>query len=213
MLTKEKTFLVMKSIAANTWDDLPELLAAIPQTATMGKVLKELKKIVENVKADCRNEEEKMEALKKEINCLEEQCGGRAAFYREAYQEVKAVCDGKNPEFINCAIFLVCDESGLSDAKQEKLVGTLTGEIEAETKEIADFVNGFRMKYFGDDYEACENAIETGADYISFNFDDVTDHKYNEEDLAEICVYLDKIVGREVFEEYVGFGTDDSVEY
>lgn len=39
----------------------------------------------------------------------------------------------------------------------------------------------------------------------------MADIDYDEEDLAYICKFLNKIVGRDVFNYYEGWGTDDSV--
>ena len=41
----------------------------------------------------------------------------------------------------------------------------------------------------------------------------MSDHTYDENDLKIICDMLNQIVGRTVFNEYEGYGTDDSFEY
>ena len=111
------------------------------------------------------------------------------------------------------AIEFTKDGDSLSDAEQEKLLGTLNGELEAEDAETDSFVKDFCNDYFAGDYEACDNPIELGQEYISFNFDDANDHEYLEDDLKTIMDELNRIVGRKVLCEYEGFGTDDSVRY
>ena len=39
----------------------------------------------------------------------------------------------------------------------------------------------------------------------------MTDHPYDEDDLKIIMDKMNEILGRKVFCEYIGFGTDDSV--
>lgn len=106
--------------------------------------------------------------------------------------------------------FEVNADDAFPEAEQQKLTDTLTGESEPENTNIERFVSEFREDYFGDNYDACENAIETGEDYIAFNFDDMSDHTYDENDLKIICDMLNQIVGRTIFNEYEGYGTDNS---
>lgn len=209
MIPRRESFHLVKAVAKGTWEHLPAILAVIPATAVAGKVLVEIKKIGEEVKATGQTQEKQLEALKQLI----EKYGGMAEFKKILREELKAERDFKNPTYINCAIFEVSAGDSLSEADQKRLIDTLMGELEPETDKIAKFVDAFRGDYFGDNYEACDNAIEIGEGYISFNFDDMTDHDYNEEDLKTICEYLNEIVGRDVFDDYEGFGTDDSVEY
>lgn len=209
MIPRKETFNLVKAVAKGTWEHIPTILTLIPATAVAGKVLVEIKKIGEEVKATGQTQEKQLEAL----NQLIEKYGGKAEFEKKLREELRAERDVKNPMYINCAIFEVSAGNSLSEADQKKLIDTLLGALEAETDKIAEFVSAFREDYFGDNYEACDNAIEVGEGYISFNFDDMSDHEYDEEDLATICEYLNEIVGRSVFDEYDGFGTDDSCSY
>ncbi len=209
MISRRESFHIVKTVAKGTWEHLPTVLAVIPATAVAGKVLCEIKKIGEEVKATGQTQEKQLEAL----NQLIEKYGGKAEFEKKLREELKTERDAKNPTYINCAIFEVSAGESLSEADQKKLIDTLMGELEPETDKIAKFVTAFREDYFGDNYEACDNAIEIDKGYISFNFDDMTDHDYDEEDLETICEYLNEIVGRDVFGDYEGLGTDDSVEH
>lgn len=209
MIPRRESFYFVKAVAKGTWEHLPAILAIIPATAVAGKVLCEIKKIGEEVKATGQTQEKQLEAM----NALMEKYGGKAEFEKKLREELKAERDAKNPEYINCAIFEVSAGESLSEADQQKLIDTLMGELEPETDEIINFVNEFREEYFGDNYEACDNAIEIDEGYISFNFDDMSDHPYDEAYLAHICKNLNEIVGRDVFDDYEGWGTDDSCEY
>ena len=206
MLTKEQSFKVVKAIAKGTWNNLPAILSVIPATAIAGKVLVEVKKIADEVKASGKAQEEA-------VNKLIEECGGEAEFKKKLHDEVKSERDTKNPKYINAAIFCINGAEGLSDEEQEKLVDTLTGEAEAETGEIARFVDAFCEDYFASDHDSCDCPIEIGQEYIAFNFDDMSDHPYDEEDLQIIMDELNKILGRAAFSEYESLGTDDSCEY
>lgn len=204
MNTKEQNVSRAETIMKSVWSHVPGILAAIPPTAVAGKIMTELKKIVQEVK-----ESEKEKALAQAV----EKCGGAAEFVKELRQEIKMQYGGRNPRYMNFAVFLVAEGESFSKEEQMKLEDTLKGELEAETKEIATFVNAFREEYFSDNYDACENAIETDEDNISFNFCDMTDHPYDEDDLKIIMDKMNEILGRKVFCEYIGFGTDDSVMY
>lgn len=205
MISRRKSFHIVKAVAKGTLENLPTMLTLIPATAIAGKVLIEIKKIGEEVKATEEAQEKQLE----DLNQLIEKYGGKAEFERKLREELKAERDAKNPMYINCAIFEVSAGDSLSEADQQKLIDTLMGDLEPETDKIAKFVDAFREDYFGDDYEACDNAVDIGEGYILFNFDDMSDHNYDEEDLVIICEYLNEIVGRDVFDGYEGFGTDD----
>lgn len=209
MITREQSFRAAKALAKGTWEHLPAILAMIPATAVAGKVLTEIKKIGDEVKASGQLQEKQLEVMQQ----LAEENGGKAEFERKVREELKAEKNPKNPAYINCAIFVASTGSQLSKDEQENIIDTLMGQADAKTDEIARFVDAFREDYFGDDYEACDNAIEIDSGYIEFNFDDMTDHVYDEEDLELICDMLNKIAGRKVFDEYEGLGTDDSCDY
>ena len=213
MKTENVYISMMKAVVKKTWDMLPDILAEFPTTAVAGRILTEIKKIGEEVKKSCQSKEEADKAYTEAVNEVIESCGGKTAFEKEIRQEIKAECASRNPKYINCAIFLVDAGDSLSDTEQEKLLGILTGELEAEDAEMDSFVKAFCEDYFAGAYEACDNPIELGQEYISFNFDDANDHEYLEDDLKTIMDELNRIVGRKVLCEYEGFGTDDSVRY
>lgn len=205
MLTREQGFHLAKAIAKGAWNCVPEILAKIPAAAIAGKVLTEVKKAYEEEKAAKGQEEA--------IAPVIERCGGKAEFEKKLRQELREERDSKNPAYINCAIFQTNAGDCLSKSEQKKLEDTLKGEIKAETAELASFADAFREDYFADDYAACDNPIEIGESYIAFNFDDTSDHPYDEEDLKMIMDSMNKMIGREAFCEYEGAGTDDSVGY
>ncbi len=209
MISREKSFRMIKALSQRTWAHLPKLMECIPATAVAGKILGELIQIYEEAKELGQTQEEQTA----KVNQLIEKCGGEAQFKKKVREELKAERNPKNPAYINCAIFEVNADDSLSVAEQQKLADTLTGDLEPENTNIERFVSEFREDYFGDNYDACENAIETGEDYIAFNFDDMSDHTYDENDLKIICDMLNQIVGRTIFNEYEGYGTDDSCEY
>lgn len=209
MISREKSFRMIKALSQRTWVHLPKLMECIPATAVAGKILGELIQIYEEAKELGQTQEE--QAAK--VNQLIEKCGGEAQFKKKVREELKAERNPKNPAYINCVIFEVNADDSLSEAEQQKLTDTLTGDLEPENTNIERFVSEFREDYFGDNYDACENAIETGEDYIAFNFDDMSDHTYDENDLKIICDMLNQIVGRTIFNEYEGYGTDNSCEY
>lgn len=178
----------------------------IPATAIAGKILAEVRKIAEEVKISGKTQEEL-------LNQLVEKCGGKAEFKKKLQKELETECNTRNPKYINAAIFIVADGDGLSDEEQTQLIETLLGESETETEEITKFVDAFCEDYFSSDYTACDNPIEIGQSYIAFNFDDMSDHPYDDEDLELIMDMLNKIVGREAFCEYESLGTEDSCGY
>ena len=203
MIQRKQAFNILKVVTKKTLYNIPEILAAIPATAVVGELIVVVKKIYE----DTKNEEMKV-ALDKIIK----EKGGPEAFLRLLIGEVKEESDPDNPKYINCAIFMVEAGKELSDEEKDKLVGVLTGEIEAGTNEISEFVDDFRDEYFCGDYESCDYPIEIDDGYIAFNFDDCSDHDYSEDDLKLIMNKMNAIVGREAFYEYEGAGTDDSVD-
>ena len=132
---------------------------------------------------------------------------------KELKKEVKENREVKNPKYINCAIFSVNPEDKLTEEEQELIISILFEGAETDDEELNRFVGLFIEDYFGGNAEACDNAYEVEAEYVAFNFDDSRDHDYSEDDLVLIREELNKIVGREAFEDYEGAGTDDSVEY
>ncbi len=89
----------------------------------------------------------------------------------------------------------------------------MTQEETLEDAELNRFITLFVNDYFGGDMTDCDYPCELEPEYLAFNFDDTADHEYSEEDLVLIRDELNKIIGRQVFDEYEGYGTDDSVEY
>lgn len=219
MISKQQLNDAMKALLKSTSESIPSILEVIPETALAGRVLNELIKAAEKVNAAAQLSENQPAANQGEdewqntLRRLIKEAGGETEFKKKLREELKAACDSKNPRFINCASFFVYVGDRLSTEEQEKIVDTLTGELEAETTEIEEFVGQFRREYFGDNYDACDNAIEIEESYISFNFNDAADLPYDENDLAEICKYLNQIAGREVFDDYAGWGTDDLCGY
>lgn len=209
MITREQSFQFMKALAKGTWNHLPAMLAAIPATSVAGKLLAEIKMIGEEAIKAGHSPESQSET----INQLIDNCGGEAEFKKQLREELKAERTPENPVYINCAIFLIGKTDLLSKQEQDKLVDTLKGEVSPETVEIASFLDAFKEDYFGGDYESCDNAIEIGEKFIAFNFDDMADHPYDEDDLKTIMEMMNKIVGREVFIDYEGDGTDDPCIY
>ena len=213
MVTRMQRFSILKTIAECAWNRLPNILAEIPVTASVGKVLGEVQKLCEDVKTACQSKAGEDNSFAKELKELIDKCGGENAFRKALRQELKVERDSENPTYINAAIFLLDEADALSESEQQKLVDVIRGNIEAETSEVKKFVCAFREDYFADDYDSCDNPIEVGAGYIAFNFDDMSDHPYDEEDLQLIMDMLNKMLGRDAFCEYEGLGTDDSCGY
>ena len=213
MISREKTVQLLKVVVKGAWDALPAILVAIPTTAIAGKILVELKKSIDKAKAEGKSDKEAGKATADTAKKLVQESGGVIGFIKELKKEVKENRDVKNPKYINCAIFSVHAEEKLTGEDQERLISVLFEGEETEDGELNHFVELFVNDYFGGDAEACDNAYEVEAEYVAFNFDDSCDHEYSEEDLVLIRDELNKIVGRDVFEDYEGAGTDDSVEY
>lgn len=213
MIARVQGFEMLKAIAECAWDRFPDILAEIPVTAVAGKVLREIQKICEDVKTACELKEGNDISFKEALNQLIAKCGGIAEFKKKLREELKEARDNQNPKYINAVIFCISDAPILSGAERTKLFDVLIGESEAETEEIEKFVNAFCEDYFASDYEACDYPIEVGVEHIAFNFDTESEHPYNEEDLELIMDMLNKILGREVFNEYEGLGMDDNVGY
>lgn len=213
MITRKQGFFILKTIAECAWNRLPDILLEIPATATTGKVLREVKKLCEDVKVACKSKEENDNSFEEDIRQLMKKYGGEREFKEKLYQELETERELNNPEYINAAIFLIDGTEGLSEAEQQILVDTLKGNIDVATLELSNFVRVFCEEYFGNDYEACDYPIEVGKVYIAFNFDDMKDHPYDEEDLTLIRDMLNQIIGRNAFCKYGALGTDDSVGY
>ena len=214
MITGAQGFAMVKAIAECAWNRIPNILAEIPVAATAGKVVGEVKNLCEDVKSACNSKEENDSTFKNELNQIISKYGGEKEFRKKLRRELKAERDIKNPKYINAAIFSLDDEvHDLSESERHKLEDTLKGNMDAETPELSRFVSAFSQDYFANDYEACDNPVEIGNRYIAFNFDDMSDHPYDEEDLKLIMEMLNKIIERNAFCEYEGLGTDDSVDY
>ena len=213
MISRDKVVPILKVVAKGAWDALPAILIAIPATAIAGKILVEIKKSMDKAKAEGKSEEEVKKAGADTTKNLVRESGGVFGFVKALKKEVKENREVKNPKYINCAIFSVDPEDKLTEEEQELIISVLFEGAETEDEELNRFVELFINDYFGGDAEACDNAYEVEAEYVAFNFDDSRDHDYSEEDLVLIRDELNKIVGREVFVDYEGAGTDDSVEY
>ena len=207
MITREKGIEIMKVVAKGTWNSLPAILSVIPATAIAGKVLVEVKKIADEAAKVGKNSEEIKEAVQKLVN----DCGGENNFAKEVTEELKQNRDNTNPKYINCAIFTVNQGEVLTEEEQEKLASILLKEISLGDAKLDNFVKIFIEDYFAGDVCTCDNAYEIEAEYMAFNFDDTRDIEYNEEDLVYIRDEFNKILGRQVFDDYEGYGTDDSV--
>lgn len=213
MISRDKVVQIFKVIAKGAWEALPAILVAIPATAIAGKILVEIKKSMDKAKAEGKTEEEVKKAGADTTKNLVKESGGVFGFVKALKKEVKENREVKNPNYINCAIFSVDPEDKLTEEEQELIISVLFEGAETEDDKLNRFVELFINDYFGGDAEACDNAYEVEAEYVAFNFDDSRDHDYSEEDLVLIRDELNKIVGREVFVDYEGAGTDDSVEY
>lgn len=195
----------MKAVAKGAWNNLPSILAVIPATAIAGKVLVEIKKIASDVADTNKDVKETKAQVKQLINAH----GGAD----EIKKELKENRDPKNPTYINCAIFMVTQGYSLSQIEMNRLMSVLTQEETLEDAESNRFITLFVNDYFSGDITDCDYPCELEAEYLAFNFDETADHEYSEEDLVLIRDELNKILGRQVFDEYEGYGTDDSVEY
>ena len=213
MISRDKVVSMLKVVAKGTWDALPAILIAIPATSIAGKILVEIKKSMDKVREEGKSDEEVKKAGADTTKKLVKESGGVFGFVKELKKEVKENREVKNPKFINCAIFFVNPENKLTEEEQELIISILFEGAEADDEELHRFVGLFIDDYFGGNAEACDNAYEVEAEYVAFNFDDSRDHDYSEDDLVLIRKELNKIVGREAFEDYEGAGTDDSVEY
>lgn len=216
----------MLTVVKGAWEILPPVLAAIPPTAVAGNVLIQVKNAMGKLEKRVEKVEKSVDEIEKNVteqqkvhDALQEiinECGGEQKFKEILFSELKNVITDNNianPKFINCAIFTVKSGYSLSEEEQSRLFDTLTGEIEADDKQTAEFVYHFRDDYFAGDYYACDNAIQMEDSYIAFNFDEYRSIEYSEEDLEFIRDEMNKIVGRDVFGEYEGFGTDDENPY
>lgn len=169
-------------------------------------MLIEVRKIAEEAKAANADTKE----VNDEINKLIRENGGEEAFREELMQETEQQ-RGENPKYINCAVFTSKSGMHLTEEEMESLEDALTGQAESLDSEIGKFVAAFIEDYFGGDMDSCDNAYEIDESYVAFNFDDCSDHEYLEEDLVIIQDYLNRIVGKEIFNYHAGYGTDDSV--
>lgn len=213
MISRDKVVQIFKVIAKGAWEALPAILVAIPATAIVGKILVELKKSMDKAKAEGKTDAEVGKATAETAKKLVKESGGVLGFVKELKKEVKENREVKNPKYINCAIFSVNPEDKLTEEEQELIISILFEGAETDDEELNRFVGLFIEDYFGGNAETCDNAYEVEAEYVAFNFDDSRDHDYSEDDLVLIREELNKIVGREAFEDYEGAGTDDSVEY
>lgn len=207
MISRENVVSIMKAVAKGTWNSLPTILTLIPATAVAGKVLCEVKKIADDAVAAKKSSEETKAAVDEFIR----KNGGEDAVASEIKQELKEARDPKNPKYINCAIYTVKSGDCLSEEEMDKLSALLSGETEAEDNNTKLFLQAFIEDYFAGDIASCDYPLELDPNYIAFNFDDSADHEYLDEDLALICEELNRIVGRNAFDDYEGYGTDDSV--
>lgn len=208
MISRKKAVDIMKVVAKGAWDNLPAILAVIPATAIAGKVLGEIKKIASDVADTNKDVKETKAAVEKIINAN----GGVSNFTNEIKNELKENRDSQNPKYINCAIFTVAQGDCLSQTELDRLVSILAQEETLEDAGLNKFITLFVDDYFGGCVEDCDYPYEMEPEYVVFNFDDSVDHDYSEEDLVLIKDDLNKILGRQVFDEYEGYGTDDSVE-
>ncbi|MBE5938730.1 MAG: hypothetical protein E7265_12000 [Lachnospiraceae bacterium] len=213
MISGNKAVQIFKFIAKCAWELLPVILPEIPATAITGRILVELKKTMDKAKEEEKSDIEVREEITGTVQNLIREFGGVADFIRGLKKEVKENSDVQKPKYINCVIYSVNPEEKLTMEEQEKIISVLFEQGGTNDAELGYFVTAFIEDYFGGDVKACDNAYEVEAEYVAFNFDDSCDHVYSEEYLQCLRDGLNKIVGREVFEDYVGAGTDDSVEY
>jgi hypothetical protein len=206
MISREEAFTLLRCFGHNTVMEAPEILAIIPKTTMAGKLLGEVKKIIIETAND-------VSAARTRMDQLVDENGGSQKFTQELRQEIRAERDKEYQKYINCVIFWVKPGDSLSAEEQDDLISVLSDEVEIEDEHIAEFVECFIQEYFGGVADLRDDgASEIASDYLAFNFDDTTDHEYEEEDLKIICAELNRIVGREVFDEYDWYGTNDSVK-
>ena len=207
MISRDKIINVTKAVAKGAWDSLPSILSVIPQTMIAGKILVEVKKIADNAINTGTSDDKVKEA----VEAFVKEYGSVEAFKEAMLKELRENRDSKNPKYINCALFTVKPGDALSEEEQAFVAGVLSGEVKTELEQLNNFVRLFMDEYFGGDINACDCGYEVAAEYIAFNFDDSVDHEYDEEDLKLIMNKLNEIVGRPVFHDYEGYGTEDSI--
>lgn len=216
MISRKNAVEITKAVAKGTWNNLPSILSVIPATAIAGKVLTEIKKIatdVEQTKKDVTETKEDVKEIKAQMEQIKEANGGEENLREQILAELKNNRDPKNPKYINCAVFRVREDDSLSEEDMSRILSVLTFEETVEDTDLNRFVELFIEDYFDGDMTECDYPYELEPEYLAFNFDEWTDHEYSEEDLVLIRDELNKIVGRQVFDEYEGCGTDDSVGY
>jgi hypothetical protein len=204
MISRNEAINLTKIAVRKTFERLPEILSQVPQLSVAGGILSEVREIAKDVKAE-KNSEETKQALDKII----EENGGEEAFVQKLKQEIKNECDTKKPKYITCVTFYVKEGKSLTKEEQDYMIAVLTDEEEPEEEEVQSFVQNFLNEYFGG---SIDNDYEITPDYVTFNFFcDMEDHVYKEGMLEEMRYGLNRIINRDVLDEYMWAGTDDSV--
>ncbi len=195
---------VAKAIGKGTWNVLDIILEEIPQKSLTVSILKEIKKTADEVIAAGKN---KYDVEKAVMNVVEKN-GGEAEIEKAVKAELNEL-KGNNPTFINCAVFMVKQGEALAARDHYVIYKAIKEDAPFEDEELNEFFAEFASKYFGGDIDMCDNACELDAKYVAFNFDSYADIPYSDEYLELVCSNFNRVVGRDVFDSYIGGGTDD----
>lgn len=209
MITKEAGIAIFKVMAKGMWTRLPTILEAIPATKIAGKVLGEIKAIIDEAMLAGKSVEEAGKAVEQYVV----NTGDEATMRARICEEIKQNRDSPNPKYINCAIFIVEKSGALNQEEQNLLKAVLLSEQTLEDEKLNEFVTWLAETYFGGEITEMDEQCVLEAEYVSFNFYEYDDIDYNEEDLIFIRDCFNRIIGRTAFGDYIGYGTDETVEY
>lgn len=191
---------LLKCFGSAGAEDVESILEKIPvYGGLMSEIVKTAKKgykrYIELYPDREISEEEKREILLEEL--------------KKAIKE-KEASEGR-PPYMDCVIYLCRKGYLLSEEQKEDISLVLEQEMECSDEESQKIIDLFIDEYMGGNLDV-DNVDECsiGDDYIEFNFCDVDEHKYDEEDLKLIMKALNGILGEEVFDFYHADGHTES---
>lgn len=177
-MDRNQMIMILKCIGDKTVDKLPELLEQIPG---IGKTLSLFSKAITEGIGDYNELKKKSE--------------------EELKEKIK---ESTPPDLMDWVMFTPQSGQSLTQQQQEELADIFSCEFESDDEASLGIINEFIGWYMGghidvDDID--EFGVAEGYCYLNFNPDD--EHTYNDEDMKELMDALNKLIGTEVFEEYV----------
>lgn len=178
-------------------DYLPDILEPFGK---YGRVIGSLVKMVKEGVVAVNNE---LEAKKDKQMAFEK-------IKQEAFEELKEISSKlKNPEYVDCVVFLCNKKVVLNEEQKEILRAVLLQEYISGETESLEIIDIFIRQYMGETIDV--NSVddcEIADTYISFTFNPYAEFPYDKEDMDLVMGALNRLLEVDIFDYYIVDGHD-----